>query len=245
MIVAITAGGRVEGALARAMGTGVKALAPLGSGTVLDVVLTSAASTGAGRIVIIGGSEIASRYAGQVDEVITERPRGRENLQLALGSAGGEELLLLTSDLPFLRPCDVLSFLEHARGHEVAMPLVSGEAYYAAFPGAPRHETRFARERVVNGCVFYFAPGAAATTLAAAQRLFDARKSLWRMAALLGPGLLLRFALGRLAVEHVEARAVTTLGLRARAVRDQAPQLCYDIDTLEDYRYAIEFAARL
>jgi CTP:molybdopterin cytidylyltransferase MocA len=245
MIAAITAGGRVEGQFARTIGSEVKALAPLRGGTLLDVVLAAAEASGARRVVLIGGGEIRARYAGRVDAIVAESPYGRENLRLALEAAGDEELLLLTSDLPFVEAAGVRGFLEHARGNDVAMPLVSETAYRLAFPGAPKHETRVGGERVVNGCAFYFAPGAAPKTLAAAQQLFDARKSTWRMAQLLGPALLLRFALGRLRVEHVEARAAGKLGLRARAVRDQAPALCYDIDSLEDYRYALDFAARL
>lgn len=239
------AGGRVAGEFARTIGSEVKALAPLRGGTVLDVVLEAAAAARAERLVVVGGEEILARYARRVDAVIAESRSGRENVRLALEAAGDDELLLLTSDLPFVAPADVRAFLEGSRGHDVAMPLASDAAYRAAFPQAPPHDTRVGGERVVNGSAFYFAPGAAPRTLEAAQRLFEARKSLWRMAGLLGPALLLRFALGRLRVEHVEARAEATLGLRARAVREQAPQLCYDIDSLEDYRYALDLAQRL
>ncbi|MGP6157535.1 MAG: nucleotidyltransferase family protein [Vulcanimicrobiaceae bacterium] len=245
MIAAITAGGRVDGEFAAAIGTEVKALAPLRGGTVLDVVLAAAAEAGAARLVVVGGEEVRARYAPRVDRVIAESPYGRENLRLALEAAGDDELLLLTSDLPFVGPSDVRAFVARSRGYDVAMPLVSDRAYREAFPGAPPHDTQLGAERVVNGNAFYFAPGAAPRTLAAAQHLFDARKSLWRMAGLLGPVLLLRFAFGRLRVEHIEARAATTLGLRTHAVRDQAPQLCYDIDSLEDYRYALDFAGQV
>ena len=43
---------------------------------------------------------------------------------------------------------------------------------------------------------------------------------------------------------RVLAAAQTALGVRARAVRGASPSLCYDIDTLEDYRYAVEHAQR-
>ena len=64
------------------------------------------------------------------------------------------------------------------------------------------------------------------------------------MASLLGPALLVRFALGALRVADVERRANARFGLDARAVRDAAPGLCYDVDTLDDYRYALARAAR-
>ncbi len=245
MIAAITAGGRVYGAFADAIGTDVKALAPFGGSTVLDIVLAAVSDSGATHVVVVGGEDVRSRCEGVVDAVIPESPSGRENLRRALEAAGDDELLLLTSDLPFVRAVDLSTFLERSRGHDVAMPLASVAEYRAVFPEAPAHGTRLGGERVVNGSAFYFAPGVAPKALAAAQRLFDARKSLWRMAALLGPSLLLRFATNCLRIDHVEARAVSALGLRARVVRRQAPHLCYDIDTLEDYRYALEHAHRM
>jgi CTP:molybdopterin cytidylyltransferase MocA len=245
MIAAITAGGRVDGAFAEAIGTDVKALAPFGAGTLLDVVLAAAADCGATRVVVVGGQDVRSRCEGAVDAVIPESPSGRENLRRALEAAQDDELLLLASDLPFVRARDLGTFLERSRGHDIALPLASVTEYRAVFPDAPAHGTRLGGECVVNGSAFYFGPGVAPKALAAAQRLFDARKSLWRMAALLGPSLLLRFATNRLRIDHVEARALGALGVRARAVRRQAPHLCYDVDTLEDYRYAREHARRL
>jgi hypothetical protein len=58
------------------------------------------------------------------------------------------------------------------------------------------------------------------------------------MARLLGPKLLLRYVLRRLTIGDVEARAGEILRVRATGIRDSAPELCYDIDSLDDYRYA-------
>jgi hypothetical protein len=60
------------------------------------------------------------------------------------------------------------------------------------------------------------------------------------MATLLGPALLLRFVANRLEIEHIERRAQRVFGIDARAVRDASPNLCFDVDTLEDYRYALD-----
>ncbi|MBC5810316.1 MAG: hypothetical protein GIW95_05605 [Candidatus Eremiobacteraeota bacterium] len=126
----------------------------------------------------------------------------------------------------------------------MALPLASEADYLAAYPGAPPHVTAIGGERVANGNVVYFGPGTIERVLPASQRLFDARKSLWRMASLLGPLLLLRFASRTLRIAHVEQRAATLLGVRARAVRNASPALCFDIDTLDDYRYAVARAGR-
>jgi len=244
MIAAILAGGRVDGALAAELGTSVKALGRIGRGTLLDAAIGAARVFDIERIVVIGGSEVRAYCAGTVDAVIDESEDGRENLRRAFAEAGDAPLLLLASDLPFVTAASIANFASAARGADLAMPLADAAAYRAAFPGAATHDTNLAGERVVNGSVFYFAPGVTGRVLAIAQQLFAARKSALGMASLLGTRRILRYALGRLRVEDVETRAYERLGLRARAVRGAGPDLCYDIDSLADFRYALAHAAQ-
>jgi CTP:molybdopterin cytidylyltransferase MocA len=243
VIVAITAGGRVAGELAAALGTEVKALARVGNVTLLDAAIVAARDAGAARIAVVGGAAVRAHCAGRVDVVIDESSDGRENLRRALAAGEDDELLLSTSDLPFIDGAGLRAFLAACGDADVALPLARAADYERAYPGAPAHVTRVGRERVANGSVAYFAPGVVPRVLDVATRLFAARKSLLRMASLLGPALLVRFAFGTLTVGDIEARAQSVLGLRARAVRDAAPGLCYDIDTLDDYAYAVAHAA--
>jgi len=244
VIAAITAGGRVTGALASEIGTDVKALAPFRGATLIDAAIAAARESGARRIAVIGGDAVRVHCAERVDEVIAESADGRENIRKAIETGAHEALLLMTSDLPFVSGAAVAAFLQGAFGADVALPLAEAAAYEAAYPGAPPHVTRIGTERVANGSIVYFGPGVAPRALDAAQRLFDARKSLLRMAALLGLPLLLRFAVGRLRIEQIEARARTLLGIGARAVRHADPGLCFDVDTVEDYRYALAYGER-
>jgi len=93
-------------------------------------------------------------------------------------------------------------------------------------------------ERVANGNAFVIAPEAVAPVRAFATKLFDARKSLPRLALLLGPALCLRFATKRLTIADLEAYGRRRLGVAVGALRDCDPGLCYDVDSLDDYRYA-------
>ena len=244
MIAAITAGGRVADELAEAIGTPVKALARFGDRTMLDRAIAAARACGAERVVVVGGAAVRAACGASVDDVVAEGAVGRDNIARAIGSGTASDLLLMTSDLPFVDPAGLAAFLAAARGADVALPLASEADYLRAYPGAPPHVTAIGNERVANGSVVYFGPGVAPRALEVSQRLFDARKSLVRMAALLGPALLARFAVRRLRIEHVERRARMLLGLDARAVRDASPALCFDVDTIEDYRYAVRRFAR-
>ena len=243
MIAVITAGGRVDTGTAAVLGTDVKALARVGGRTMLDTAILAARGAGAERVLVVGGPEVREHCAGRVDGVIDDAGEGRENVRRAMIAGNADHLVLLTSDMPFVDGAAVAAFVAAARGADVALPVASGADYEAAYPAAPPHVTDLGGERIANGNVVYFAPGSAERVLPVAQRLFDARKSLWRMAALLGPALLTRFALRRLRIEDIERRARETLGIDARACRNLAPSLCFDVDGDEDYRYAQRRAA--
>lgn len=238
MHAVITAGGRVDGAFADAIGTRVKALATCGGTSMLFKAIAAARSAGAQRIAVVGGDEVREAVAGSVDDIIAEASDGAENVHSALRFFGEEPLLYLSSDMPYIDGCYVLEFLNRAGRDAVAMPLADAAVYEARFPGAADHATVIAHERVANASVFFIPRGGAPLIDDVAQRLFTARKSLPRMAVLLGPALLVKFALKRLTIGDVERRAAQLLGLPVRAVRDCAPELCFDVDTFEDYRYA-------
>lgn len=238
-VAAITAGGRIDGVLAQRAGTTVKALAPFGARLLIDVAIAAARGAGATRIAVIGPDAVRAHCTASVDEMIDESRTGEENLRNALATARGAALLLMTSDMPFVAAEDVETFVRRASSDDVAMPLASERDYVAAFPGAPPHVVTLGGERVANGNVFFFAPGAVARVGDVAEQLFSARKSLLRMASLLGPALLMKFVFRRLRIADIEERGEKLFGLRLRALRDAAPGLCYDIDNEEDYAYAI------
>lgn len=242
MHAVITAGGRVDGAFAEQIGSSVKALAPVGGQTLLARTILAARLAGAGRVAVLGGAEVQAADGALADDFIPESQSGAENVHRALCFYGEEPLLYLTSDMPYVSGALIREFLDRAPDSALAMPLADATEYETRFPGAPDHATVIGGERIANGSAFFIPAHAARTIDNVAQRLFDARKSLPRMAVLLGPALLLKFAFRRLQIADVERKAAALLGFSVRAVRDCAPELCFDVDTIEDYRYAIEHA---
>jgi CTP:molybdopterin cytidylyltransferase MocA len=234
----ITAGGRVDGAFAQAIGTEVKALAPLGSRRLIDAAIDAARGLGVAAIAVVGGEEVLAHCTGRVDRAIAAAADGGENARRALRAFPGEDLLYLTSDVPFVDPQGLRDFTLRAEGAAAAMPLADPLAYAARFPGAPDHVMSLGPERFASGTVFVLRAAVLTKIEALAAAFFDARKSAWRMAGLCGPALLARYAFGRLRVRDVEARATRVLAAPVRAVRDASPGLCYDVDTLAEWEYA-------
>jgi GTP:adenosylcobinamide-phosphate guanylyltransferase len=237
MDAVITAGGRVGPPLADLIGTTVKALAVVDGMTMLERAIAAARDAGAQRIAVVCGEEARRTCANLVDATVDEAESGAENVRRAL-AVFDRDILYLTSDLPFIRASAVTDFLARVPRGAIAMPLANAGAYESRFPDAPAHATVIGGERIANGSAFWIPTGAAAAITSAAQRFFDARKSLLRMARLLGPQLMFKHATRRLRIADIERRAARVFGFPTHAIRDCAPELCFDVDDLTDYRYA-------
>ncbi|HEX3549638.1 MAG TPA: NTP transferase domain-containing protein [Candidatus Elarobacter sp.] len=238
MRAVITAGGTVDGAFAEAAGTPVKALARFGARTLLDVALDACAAAGIGERAVVGGPQVRAHLAGRDVRVLDAVADGRTNLLRALDAWPGERIVFLTSDLPFVSGDGLRDFVARSAPFAVTMALADVEAYTVRFPDAPEHSVAIGGERVANGNAFVIAPEAVAPLRAFATRFFAARKSLPRMALLLGPSLIARYVTKRLTIAAVEAHASRRLGVPVAAVRGCDPGLCYDVDTVEEYAYA-------
>lgn len=239
----ITAGGRVDGEFAQLIGTPVKALAPFDGSTFLQRAILALRGAGVQRIAVVGGGEVRAACATLVERIIDEGESGAVNLSRALHAwDSAAPLLYLTSDMPFLSAEALRAFVERVPADTLALPLAEWNAFERRFPHAPGFGITLFGERVVNGGAFIIPPHAAPRIESFAARFFEARKSVWRMARLTGPALLLQFALRRLSIAQLERHARRLLGVKACAIRNAPVELAYDVDALEEYRYAIEHA---
>lgn len=243
MNAVITAGARVNGEFARCIGTPVKALARVGGRTLLAAGIDAARQAGVTRLAVVGGPEVRQACARSIDLLVEESESGAVNLQRALRAWGADQpLLYMTSDLPFVSGAVLRQFVASVPEDALALPITACSEFERRFPGAPPFGIEIGGERVVNGGVFWIPAGAGRMLAALAARFFDARKSIARMALLLGPALCLRFAFHRLTIGALEREARRRLGFPAVAVRGAPPELAYDIDTLNEYAYAADRA---
>lgn len=239
MKAVVTAGGRITGDYARETGTAVKALVRVRGVTMLDRVVDALRGAGATRIAVVGGEEVRAACDDRVERFVDEARSGTENLVRALRAwpDDGDPLVYATSDMPYVDARAIEEFLARVPAGHVALPLAEFEEFDARFPGAPPCGITLGGERVVNGDVFYVPGGLAAKVEAIASRFFEARKKPWQMARLVSPRILVRFLFRRLGISHIEAHAHRVLGVPALAVRGCRPELAFDADTVDDYRY--------
>lgn len=238
----ITAGGRVAGEFESAIGTPVKALARVGDATMLDRAVGALRGNGVERIAVVGPAQLREVLPPGV-RVVDEAADGAENLRLALRAwDSNARLLYLTSDMPFVTPQALRAFVDASPPDAVSLPLTEWPDFERRFSQAPQFGITLAGEKVVNGGAFLIPPGAAERVEAIAMRFFDARKSPFRMARLTGATLLLQFVFRRLSIARLEEHAQRLLEVPAKAVRHAPAELAYDVDTFEEYRYAVAHA---
>ena len=107
----ITAGGRVDGAFAAAIGTSTKALAPFGAGVLLDVALGAVRAAGIEEVAVVGGEDVAAHLRTAAVRVIPAATDGATNVGRALDAWPEGDLLYATSDLPFLGAPGLAAFV--------------------------------------------------------------------------------------------------------------------------------------
>jgi len=239
MRAVVTAGGRIDGEFAQIAGTRIKALVRVRGETMLERMLEALRGAGVSEIAVVGGDDVRAACGPLVERFVDESPSGSENLLRALAAwPDSGRLIYATSDLPYVTAGTIRDFLQRVGEGTLAVALAEHGAFTARFPGAPPSGIKLGRERVVNGGVFSIPQGATAKLATIATRFFEARKQPWRMASLVGPAVLFRFLSGRLRVRDLETMALHVLQVPAQALRGCAPELAFDVDTIDEYRYA-------
>ena len=92
------------------------------------------------------------------------------------------------------------------------------------------------------GCAFVVNGETLLRNEAHLRAVFDARKSQWKMARLVGWGTILRFVTRQLTVSLLQARISHIARCKGVALPHMPPELAYDIDQPAEYTYAREHA---
>lgn len=189
-----------------------KALIELGGRTLLERVVAALRQAGAARIAVAGSDpEVAAEAARLGAEMLPSQPGPSQSV--AAGAAAlGTPLLVTTSDHALLDGEWIARFLADAPpGADVAALVANREVVQAAAPGTQRTYLKLS-DGQWSGCnLFWLASPRALKAVEFWRRIEAERKRPWKMAQILGPGVLLRYMVGRLTL----AKAAHELGVRA------------------------------
>jgi GTP:adenosylcobinamide-phosphate guanylyltransferase len=246
----VLAGTRPKGdPLARATGVSHKALVPLVGKTMLSHVIGALRrSRSVGRIIVCGinPSLLSNGDIGHVlqasDITVVEglsTPSASVN-QVLHSIPDIVPLLITTADHPLLTPEVIDEFCDRAApdSYDAVAAVVPADLVRRAFPDSNRTYLRF-RERAYSGCnMFGILTPAGFGAPAWFARIEEHRKQPWRMVSLLGPSVLLKFALGRMSLTSVEQYASRKMGLRVTVIVLSRPEAGYDVDTVDHLKVA-------
>ena len=267
--VILPAGGRITGEFAQMAGVEIKALIDFHGETILRrTIQTLRATDRVGRIVVIGPqTALNEAQKAGANGLIIEGESGPDNILRGLHwlqeegetrRQGDKEtaldpklktqnsksrVLIVTTDLPFLTAQALNAFLEACPPDaEAVIPILTQGEFEARFPGTNNEYVRLKDNSYTIGCAFVVNGETLLRNEAHLRAVFDARKSQWKMARLVGWATILRFVTRRLTVPSLQARISHIARCKGVALPHTPPELAYDIDQPAEFIYAREHA---
>jgi GTP:adenosylcobinamide-phosphate guanylyltransferase len=212
-----------------------KALIRLGGATLLARVVDSLKVAGARRIAVISSHPDVQAEALRLSVECLDEAAGPSLSALVGAEALGTPLLITTADHALLEPVWVERFLADAPPDADIVALVAARATVeAAVPQTQRTWLKLA-DGNWSGCnLFYLATPNGHAVLDLWRRVEAERKRPWRMAQILGPGVLLSYAAGRLSLASAAAALGRLAGVTAAVVQTPYGRAAIDVDKPAD-----------
>ena len=216
-----------------------KGLIQLGGETLLARVIGALDAAGASHIGVStsDGAIIAALTKLETNAQLEALPASiSPSLSVGQGArALGLPVLVTTVDHALLQPEWVQRFLTDIPGHaDVAALLAPEAAVRAAAPDTIRSYMKF-RDGRYSGCNLFYLRNERALAVIDLWRQVEAhRKQPWKIAAMLGPTMLIGYLLGRLTLDDAVQRLGRKAGVEAAAVRTPYGLAAVDVDKPAD-----------
>lgn len=221
--------------VAAAEGVSHKSLVEIAGRPMLAHVVAALREAGITRIAVSASDSNVRDLAAHLGCEVLATGSG-PSASVAIGlEALGAPLLVTTSDHALLRAEWVRDFLNDTpEDADVAVLLARREAIEAAMPGSRRTYLRFA-DGAWSGCnLFLLAQPRAGLAIDTWKMVEADRKRPWRIAARLGPGMLVGYALGRLTLGAAIARLGGRIGVTASLIAARDGLAAVDVDKPAD-----------
>lgn len=236
----VLAGSRGEpDALSAYAGVSHKGLIELGGETLLARVIGALDRAGAGHIGVSASDPAIIEAVGRLKTAARlEALPASTSPSLSVGQGAralGLPVLVTTVDHALLQPEWITRFLaDIPASADVAALLAPEAAVRAAAPDTIRSYMKF-RDGRYSGCnLFYLRNERALAVIDLWRQVETHRKQPWKIAAMLGPGMLLGYLLGRLTLDEAVRRLGRKAGVTAVAVRTPYGLAAVDVDKPAD-----------
>jgi GTP:adenosylcobinamide-phosphate guanylyltransferase len=216
-------------------GAAHKALIMLQGRTLLARVVAALRDAGAARIAVVSSHPDVRIEAARLGVEGLDEAAGPSLSVAAAASHLGTPLLVTTADHALLQAAWVERFLAEVPPEADVAALVAARATVeAAAPTTQRTWLKLA-DGHWSGCnLFYLANARALGVVGLWRRVEAERKRPWRQAQILGFGMLVRYATGRLSLADAAARLGQLAGVRAAIVQTPFGLASVDVDKAAD-----------
>lgn len=188
---------------------------------------------------LVSGPYYVSGFDAEYDDRLIQSPSapGPAGSAMAALDAGiSRPCLLTTADHALLTPEMVDYFVGEAQktGADFCAGLATREVIQPAYPETKRTYLKF-RDEAVSGCnLFYIANDKGVEAIRFWRKAQHLRKQPLKLAGSIGPGLLLRYASGRLSLAGAFDYAAKRLGITAAPVLMPFAEAAIDVDKPKD-----------
>lgn len=218
-----------------------RSLIPIGNRPMVAwVVAALEAAPSIRRLAVAGPPELAAVLSPQVTLVAAGKTTVESALNGAAAFPEAEWLLMVTADIPLLKPEAVEDFLQRCqqRPADFYYPIIRREANEAHYPGVKRTYVRLREGIFTGGNMVLIKASALKTCARQGQELVRLRKSPLALSRLIGLGFILRFLTRQLTIAEAEERFSHLLGTRGAGVITPYPEIGIDVDKESDLELA-------
>ncbi len=192
-----------------------------------------------GRIVVIGLQEpLKEALGGRIDEIIQSKDSMLDNLSMGIDRfETAERLLIATCDIPLVDSKMIERFLNTCKTvpADLYYPIVEKKLNDQKFPTTRRTYARLKEGVFTGGNIVLLNPAMFRKNWAYIERALAARKSPLKLLGIIGLGFIIRFVLHILSLPQLEKKVESILGIKAKPVEVQDPEIGIDVDKESDY----------
>jgi GTP:adenosylcobinamide-phosphate guanylyltransferase len=238
----VLAGGKTRPEFAAVAGVSQRALADINGQPMVRYVLRALQQAATvGPVILVAPADFPTQP--EADFHVAADGGLEENVRLGLRACGASELaLIVTADIPFLRPASVDDYVRQCVDADVdcCYAAIPAESCRERFPHMRRTYIRASNRSVTGGNVVLQRLSTYDQQAATLREAYRRRKSPLFLARLIGAGSVLRLMTGRLTNEDIERGASRLMGVRCRLIVTPHADLGTDVDRPEDLRLARE-----
>lgn len=244
----VVAGGRVDEALAQAIGSDRKCLAVVEGRTCLDRVLAACAEAALGPVAVVTGDDAWKEGMPAVH--VPDHERQIDNARAGVAAVPeADAVLLLPADAPFLSAAGLRAFVAgieaRPRGERwLAAGLCPVDVYRGAFPECPKPSLRLRDGRWHSGAYFAASRAGFEQATGVVAGFSEDRRSQVKMAVRLGIANAFKFATGRFSLADGERVLESVFGCQVLLVPGADPESVVDIDDPKEYAQVLQAAKR-